>query len=161
MRRLPTLGTTSRLVAAERKPRRDAGLVTALPRPATIPFGAKAPRGVGIYLASAVFFNAPRFNAVAVAVCVAILFAIESPTQDASTVQLEETPRAQRAHIPSLTPRLDDPISTSSIDLVMGSPVQDPSKIQPEAVPNPHDEAVSTSSIDLVMGSPVQDPSKI
>jgi hypothetical protein len=58
-------------------------------------------------------------------VCVAILFAIESPTQDVSTVQPEETPRAQREDTPSPTPPPDDPFSTSSIDLVMGSPIQD------------------------------------
>ena len=97
-----------------------------LPRPLTrVPFGVRTPRGLGIYLASAVFFNGPRVNAVAVAVCVAILFAIESPTQDVSTVQPEETPRAQREDTPSPTPPPDDPFSTSSIDLVMGSPIQD------------------------------------
>jgi hypothetical protein len=103
-----------------------------LPRPLTrVPFGVRTPRGLGIYLASAVFFNGPRVNAVAVAVCVAILFAIASPTQDVSTVQPEETPRAQREDTPSPTPPPDDPFSTSSIDLVMGSPIQDTSKVQP------------------------------
>src|SRR5271154_4753621 len=132
------------------------------PRPHTgVPFGIRAPRGLGIYFASSVFFNVQRVNAVAAAVCVAILFVIESPTQDVSTLQPQEISRAQLDHTPSPTPLPDDPVSTSSIDLVMGSPVQDTSKVRAEAAPNPHDAAVSTSSIDLVMGSPVQDTSKV
>ncbi len=131
------------------------------PQPHTgVRFGIRAPRGLGIYFASSVFFNVQRVNAVAAAVCVAILFVIESPTQDVSTLQPQEISRAQREHTPSPTPP-NDPVSRSSIDLVMGSPFQDASKVHAEAAPNPHDDAVSTSSIDLVMGSPAQDTSKV
>jgi len=51
-------------------------------------------------------------------------------------VQPEETPRAQREDTPSPTPPPDDPFSTSSIDLVMGSPIQDTSKAQPVKKPS-------------------------
>jgi hypothetical protein len=133
-----------------------------LPRPHTgIPFGVRAPQGPGIYLASAVFFNGPRLNAAAVAVCVAILFAIESPTPDISTVQPEETQRAQLEDTPSPAAPPDDPVSASSIDLVMGSHIQDASRMQREEALNAHDDAVSASSIDLVMGSPIQDASRM
>ena len=86
-----------------------------LPRPQTgVPFGVRAPRGFGIYLASAFFFNEPRVNAVAVAVCAVILFTIEGPTQDVSTAQPEETRSAQREEPQLPAAPLDDPVSTSS-----------------------------------------------
>jgi len=86
-----------------------------LPRPQTgVPFGVRAPRGLGVYLASAFFFNEPRVNAVAVAVCAVILFTIEGPTQDVSTAQPEETRSAQREHTQLPAAPLDDPVSTSS-----------------------------------------------
>ena len=47
-------------------------------------------------------------------VCLAILFAIESPTQDVSTVQPEETRSAQREDTQLPAAPLDDPVSTSS-----------------------------------------------
>jgi len=65
-------------------------------------------------LASAFFFNEPRVNAVAVAVCAVILFTIEGPTQDVSTAQPEETRSAQREEPQLPAAPLDDPVSTSS-----------------------------------------------
>jgi hypothetical protein len=85
-----------------------------LPRRHTgLPFGARDPRRLGIYLASAFFFNEPRVNAVAV--CAVILFTIEgTPPQDVSTVQPEETRSAQGEDTQLPAAPLDDPVSTSS-----------------------------------------------
>jgi hypothetical protein len=51
---------------------------------------------------------------VAVALCAVILFTIEGPTQDVSTVQAEETQIAQREDTPSPAAPADDPVSNSS-----------------------------------------------
>ena len=54
-------------------------------------------------------------------VCIAILFAIESPTRDVSTVQLEETRSAQREDTQMPAAPLDDPVSASSIGHLSGT----------------------------------------
>ena len=54
-------------------------------------------------------------------VCIAILFAIESPTQDVSTVQPEETRSAQRKDTQLPAAPLDDPVSASSIGHLSGT----------------------------------------
>ena len=88
-----------------------------LPRPQTgVPFGVRAPRGFGCIWLSAFFFNEPRVNAVAVAVCAVILFTIEGPTQDVSTAQLEAKMRSVECEDTQLPAApLDDPVSASSI----------------------------------------------
>ena len=54
-------------------------------------------------------------------VCVAILFAIETPTQDVSTGPPEETRSAQREDTPLPAAPLDDPVSTSSLGHLSGT----------------------------------------
>ena len=82
------------------------------------------------------------------------MIAIKALPGDLLAEKPERPPREQREDTPSPTPPPDDPFSTSSIDLVMGSPIQVASRMQPEEAPNAHDDPVSTSSIDLAMGSP-------
>ena len=82
-----------------------------------------SPAGLGIYFASSVFFNVRRVNAVAAAVCIAILFVIESPTRTFQRCNRRKSEGAAGAP-PSPASPPDDPVSRSSIDLVKGSPVQ-------------------------------------